>query len=92
MIASGNLQYLVWEPEEIAVHLYGENAAAIRYRSVIDGAVAGQSIRGHYWHTDTYERRAGRWQAVWSHATELSDSWPQAGSVRQYGIELIERS
>ena len=73
MIGSGELRYLMWEPEEIAVHMHGDGAAAIRYRSVIDGEVAGQSIRGRYWHTDTYELRAGRWQAVWSQATEIKD-------------------
>jgi hypothetical protein len=74
MIASGELRYVVWEPDEIAVNLHGEHAAAIRYRSVIHGARAGLSIRGRYWHTDTYERRAGQWQVVWSHATEIGDA------------------
>lgn len=73
MIASGELQYLMWEPDEIAVNLHGEHAAAIRYRSVIDGVRAGRSFRGRYWHTDTYERRDGQWQVVWSQATEISD-------------------
>jgi ketosteroid isomerase-like protein len=73
MIASGELQYLVWDPEDIAVHRYGEDAAVIRYRSVIDARRGGRSSRGRYWHTDTYERRAGRWQVVWSHATQTAD-------------------
>jgi len=73
MIASGELRYRIWEPDEIAVNLHGEHAAAIRYQSVIDGEWAGQSFRGRYWHTDTYERRAGQWQVVWSQATEMSD-------------------
>jgi hypothetical protein len=74
MVASGELRYLVWEPGEIAVRMYGEDAAVIRYTSVIEGVVSGQAIpRGRYWHTDTYERRGGRWQAVWSHATQTGE-------------------
>jgi hypothetical protein len=25
----------------------------------------------HYWHTDHCDQRAGRWQVVWSQATEI---------------------
>jgi hypothetical protein len=69
-IASGSLNYRVWEPDfEIEVRSYGE-AAVIRYRSRLhmsrDGA-AGE-LR-NYWHTDSYEWRDGRWQGVWSQAT-----------------------
>jgi hypothetical protein len=69
-IASGYFNYRVFEPDsEIAVRLYGD-VATIRYRSrlhmSLDGEVGG--LR-HYWHTDSYERRDGRWQAVWSQAT-----------------------
>src|SRR5438132_4253642 len=71
LIATGGLKYLVWEPGEIAVRISGDTAA-IRYQSVIEGVRAGQPFpRNHYWHTDTYERRAGRWQVVWSHATRV---------------------
>src|SRR5262249_38145545 len=66
MIASGELQYLVWDPEDIAVHTYGEDAAAIRYRSEINVRRSGELYYGRYWHTDTYERRADQWQVVWS--------------------------
>ena len=73
MIASGDLRYLVWDPADIAVHLFGKDAAAIRYRSVINGKRDGRSFHGRYRHTDTYKRRADRWQVVWSHATEIID-------------------
>lgn len=71
-IASGALDYLVWEPESpIAVRLIGL-MAVIRYQSRIelvrDGVKA--SLR-RFWHTDTYEKRNGRWQVVWSQATEI---------------------
>jgi ketosteroid isomerase-like protein len=71
LIASGELDYVVWEAGEIAVHIDGD-AAVIRYQSILQGAVAGQPIpRDRYWHTDTYEKREGRWQVVWSQATRV---------------------
>ena len=68
-IGSGQIHYLYWEPESIAVRLYGD-AAVIRYRSQLEIVVQGRHIpRQRYWHTDLYERRAEQWQVVWSHAT-----------------------
>ena len=68
--AAGVVDYLTWEPETIAVRLYGQ-AAVIRYRSQLEIVVQGQKISLRpYWHTDLYEKRNGQWQVVWSHATE----------------------
>jgi len=70
-IESGEIFYLVWEPEAIEVRLYS-TAAVIRYRSELEIVVRGQRIsRRPYWHTDLYETRDGKWQVVWSHATEV---------------------
>ena len=71
-IASGEINYLVFEPDgEIAVQVYGE-AVVIRYRSRLEIIVAGRHLPpGRCWHTDLYDRCAGRWQVVWSHATEI---------------------
>ena len=70
-IASGQLDYLYWEPDSIAVRMY-ENSAVIRYRSQLEVNVFGTKVsRRPYWHTDVYEKRDGRWQAVWSQATEI---------------------
>lgn len=69
-IASGYFNYRVFEPDsEIAVRLYGD-VAMIRYRSRLHMSLDGEvgALR-HYWHTDSYERREDRWQAVWSQAT-----------------------
>jgi len=69
-VASGEIDYLVWEPEAIEVRLSGE-MALIRYSSRLELVAGGQGIPlRHYWHTDSYERREGHWQAVWSQATE----------------------
>jgi hypothetical protein len=61
----------VFEPaSDIAVRLY-ENAAAVRYQARIDIRFSGQRDSGVFWHTDIYEKRDGRWQAVWSQATRI---------------------
>jgi uncharacterized protein DUF4440 len=68
-IGCGQIRYLYWEPESIAVRLYGD-VAALRYRSQLEIVVQGRHIpRQRYWHTDLYERHGAQWQAVWSHAT-----------------------
>jgi hypothetical protein len=68
-ITAGQIQYLYWEPEGIAVRLYGD-VAVIRYRSELEIVVQGRHIpRMRYWHTDLYERHGTQWQVVWSHAT-----------------------
>ena len=78
-IEAGALKYLVWEPEEIEVRAYG-NGAVLRYRARLENVFRGQrrTLR-RYWHTDVYERREGRWQVVWSDATEILGS-EQAGA------------
>jgi uncharacterized protein DUF4440 len=71
-IASEEIIYRVWEPDSpIAVRPH-DSVALIRYRSRLDG-IAGEQVIGlrRYWHTDVYERRKGRWQCVWSQATEI---------------------
>jgi hypothetical protein len=68
-IASGNLDYLVWDPDTIEVRRYGE-AAVVRYQARAQAIAAGQKTAlRRFWHTDVYEKRDGRWQAVWSQAT-----------------------
>ena len=68
-IGSGQIHYLYWEPESIAVRLYAD-VAVIRYRSELEIVVKGHHIpRRRYWHTDLYERHGTQWQVVWSHAT-----------------------
>jgi uncharacterized protein DUF4440 len=70
-IGSGQLDYLFWEPESIAVRVYGD-VAVIRYQSQLEIVVQGRHIpRQRYWHTDLYERREGQWQVAWSQATGI---------------------
>jgi hypothetical protein len=74
LIASGELSYQVWEPGHIEVRLYGDDAAVLRYGSVVQGAWDEEPFAGRFWHTDTYERRASGWQVVWSHVTAASET------------------
>jgi hypothetical protein len=71
-VASGDIDYLEWEPEEVEVRLHG-NVAVIRYRALLKIVVRGlpDAPSGSFWHTDFYEKRNGQWQAVWSQATEI---------------------
>ena len=70
-IASGELDYLVWEPGEIEVRRYGDGAV-IRYQARAQATFAGQKTPlRRFWHTDVYEKRDGRWQVVWSQATQI---------------------
>jgi hypothetical protein len=70
-VASGQVNYLLWEPGDMAVRTYGD-AAIIRYQAQIQIVVGGNPDGGHFWHTDSYEKRDGRWQAVWSQATRIA--------------------
>src|SRR5215208_6398878 len=59
-VASGEVDYIVFEPDSaIEVRLYGE-AAVIRYQSRIEIVVGGRAFALRGWHTDAYERRGGR--------------------------------
>ena len=70
-IASGDLDYLEWEPEEIRVRLYGKSAV-IRYKAHLRVSVKGSAGSPvTFWHTDLYEKRNGQWQIVWAHATQI---------------------
>jgi hypothetical protein len=74
MIDRGEFTYDVFEPaSEIAVRIF-HDAAAVRYQARIAARWSGGSDQGLYWHTDLYELREGRWQAVWSHATRIRDA------------------
>jgi hypothetical protein len=70
-LASGQLKYLVWEPDAMEARAYG-GAAVVRYQCQIQILFAGALHSGRFWHTDLYEKRDGRWQAVWSQATRIT--------------------
>jgi hypothetical protein len=68
-VGSGEINYLVWEPEEIQALVRGD-AGCLRYRSTIHMRFKGHEVLpARYWHTDYYEKRESGWQVVWSQAT-----------------------
>jgi hypothetical protein len=71
-VASGDIDYTAWEPGTIDVKVYGD-AAVIRYQAQLQIKVRAlpDAPSGRFWHTDLYEKRDGRWQVVWSQATQV---------------------
>jgi hypothetical protein len=70
-IEDGTIRYRRFEPDgEVKVRLWG-SAAALRYEVNIEVVADGTAYRDRCWHTDIYERRDGRWVAVWSQATRI---------------------
>lgn len=59
--------YTGWLIGELRVRL-GADMALLRYPATLTFP-SGRVVA--CWHTDSYELRAGQWQAVWSQATEL---------------------
>lgn len=70
-VARGDINYLIWEPDSaIEVRLYGA-VALIRYQAHLEMGDPGHTTKLRCWHTDSYEKRDGHWQVVWSQATEI---------------------
>jgi hypothetical protein len=77
-IASGELRYSVFEPEqdsEVAVRLFA-GAAAVRYVARIVVTFPGGTDDARFWHTDLWEAHPAGWQATWSHATSIPPRQP----------------
>lgn len=69
LIERGEMVYDVFEAaSDLTVRPYG-GGAVIRYLARISVRGNGWRDDGLFWHTDVYEWRNGRWQAVWSQAT-----------------------
>lgn len=46
------------------------DAGRVRYQSRLEIVVDGENVPVlRYWHRDSYEKRNGSWQVVWSQAT-----------------------
>src|SRR5262245_1587696 len=59
--------YSGWEGSDFRVRIAGA-MAVVRYKANIRFPSGREFV---VWHMDTYEKRSGGWQAVWSQATEL---------------------
>jgi phage baseplate assembly protein W len=66
--------YAGWEAGAMQVRVAAE-MAIVRYQARLRFP-SGKVVV--CWHTDSYERRAGAWQAVWSQATEVPSPAPSA--------------
>jgi hypothetical protein len=60
--------YAAWHVGEISVRV-SPGMAVVRYPATLHFP-SGRKVA--CWHTDSYEQLQGRWQAVWSQATEVS--------------------
>ena len=70
-LESGELRYEVFEPvSPIRARVVGATGI-VRYQVQIRVRFGDDVDSGRFWHTDYYEQRDGRWQAVWSHATRI---------------------
>ncbi len=70
-IALGRINYLSWQPADMAVRLYN-GSAVIRYRAELEVVFDGYGVPlSSYWHTDAYEYHDDRWMVVWSQATAI---------------------
>mgnify|MGYP005616423577 CR=1 FL=1 len=69
--------YAGWELGPIRVHV-GQDQAALRYPARITFP-SGKVV--DCWHTDIYALRSGRWQAVWSQATQRAPDAPPASGA-----------
>jgi len=73
-IADGSLDYHVFEPESDIRVLDLGTAAALRYVARIEiHSSSGLMDAGRFLHTDIWWQRDGRWQAVWSQATRITE-------------------
>jgi hypothetical protein len=71
-VASGVLDYRLWEVDSpIEVRLF-DGVAILRYRSNLHMVYHGDDLGpDKFWHTDSYEWRDDHWQVVWSQATRI---------------------
>jgi uncharacterized protein DUF4440/DinB family protein len=84
-VGDGSLRYVVFEPASVVrVRITGDTAI-LRYRATIDFQPIDHPDPVTVWHTDYYERRDGRWQAVWSQATQITGSLPTGSWNRASG-------
>ena len=71
LVASDDFTYETFEPAfAVAVRVF-EDVAIARYQARINVRFDDGRDEGLFWHTDIWERRDGRWQAVWSQATRI---------------------
>jgi len=73
-IASGEINYLIFEAATPIDVRLSERMAALRYQSLLEIVYDGaHTDLQRYWHTDRYERDdTGDWRVVWSQTTRAA--------------------
>ena len=70
-LKSGEDVVTSWVVDEMKVRVYGDAAVATG-RSTIKETYKGEDVSGQYRWTDTWVKRAGRWQCVAGHSSEIA--------------------
>lgn len=74
-IASGDINYRRFEAVSPIDVMADGDLAVLRYRSLIDIAVAGEEAgEVECWHLDCYRRDGSLWQVRWSQATSIGQA------------------
>ncbi|HSG34200.1 MAG TPA: nuclear transport factor 2 family protein [Sphingomonadaceae bacterium] len=68
----GEFRYLHWDPDGPILESRNGDCGAVRYRARLSVRLGDHVLpEASYYHTDYYEKRDGRWQVVFSQATEV---------------------
>jgi ketosteroid isomerase-like protein len=70
-VKTGVLVVTSFVQDDIKVHVYGD-AAVVTYRSTEKGQFRGQDYSGQYRNTNTWVKKAGRWQVVAAHWSKIA--------------------
>ncbi len=65
---SGASKITSFKMEDMKVHVYG-GAAVVTGKAILEGTFQGKDISGTHRFTDTFVKRAGRWQCVATQST-----------------------
>jgi ketosteroid isomerase-like protein len=71
-LKSGELKFETVKLSDMKVRVYGNTAVATG-TNMVKGSYKGQDISGSYRFTDTWVKRNGKWQAVASQATKITE-------------------
>jgi len=70
-LKSGDYVYTSFVSDNMKVHVYGDTAIVFG-RNTIKGQYKGKDISGQSQWTDTWIKRAGRWQCVATHSSRIA--------------------
>ena len=74
-VKSGELVYESFNLEKVDVRVHGDTAIAVG-RFSMKGKSKGEPFSGRYAYTEAWAKRAGKWQAVAEHITEIKPNVP----------------